>query len=434
MKLCKTKMVIVERDLAKNVLEAAKQAGIPRERVLVFDHGSPASASKDIDGLKSWRTLFDHGEADWVRYRGDKVKKAIAAFLSTSGTTGLPKAGMVTHYNLIAQKTAVFDAKPRRWEIRRVIGSPAFHAATVPTAHFTPLSNGMKVFIMRRFSVDAFLKAVQDFKITEAPLVPPMIVGVLNSPNVNKFDLSSIRYATSGAAPLGKEQQRRFKALLRKDAYVTQVWGMTETTCIASMFEANEYDESGSVGRMVANVDCKLIDDNGQDVTANDTRGEICVRGPTVIPGYFENPDANKDWDAEGYFHTGDIGVRNKDGLYFLVDRKKELIKVRGFQVAPPELEAVLYDHPAVAEAAVIGITVGQGEDKTEQPRAYVVKKDGKQVTESELAKFVEGRVAKYKRLDGGVIFMRDIPKNPSGKILKKDLREMAKKETRARL
>lgn len=319
-------------------------------------------------------------------------------------------------------------------QIRRLMATPMFHAATVPAAHFTPLWNGSELFVQRRFTVDGFLRAIQDCQITECPIVPPMCNAIINSPARTKYDISCLRYATSGAAPLGKDQQRRFKELMRPDGTFTQVWGMTECTCIASMFEPTEHDASGSVGRIIPNLDCKLVDDAGADVTEFDTRGEICVRGPSIIQGYFENPEANKDWDAEGYFHSGDIAVRTKDGLYFLVDRKKELIKVRGFQVAPPELEAVLHEHPAVADAAVIGVELGEGDNTTEMPRAYITKKDGHNATEQDIFNFVAERVAKYKRLDGGVIFLQDIPKNPSGKILKRELREMAKKETGPRL
>lgn len=179
----------------------------------------------------------------------------------------------------------------------------------------------------------------------------------------------------------------------------------------------------------------RLIDDDGKDISAYDVRGEICVLGPTVTPGYFENPKANTEsFDAEGWYKTGDIGYCDaKTKKWYIVDRKKELIKVSGFQVAPPELEAVLLSHPQIIDAAVIGIPV-QGKEG-EQPRAYVVRRSGKEgdaLTEQAIKEYSGSRLAKFKALTGGVKFLDAIPKNASGKILKRVLREEALKEIKA--
>lgn len=177
-----------------------------------------------------------------------------------------------------------------------------------------------------------------------------------------------------------------------------------------------------------------MIDDNGKDISAYDVRGEICLRGPTITPGYFENPKANAEsFDADGWFKTGDIGYCSAEGhKWYIVDRKKELIKVRGFQVAPPEIEAVLLGHPEIIDAAVIGLPV-DGADG-EHPRAYVVRRpgdNGKALTESGIKEYCGSRLAKYKALTGGVKFVEAIPKNASGKILKRILREEAIKEAK---
>jgi acyl-CoA synthetase (AMP-forming)/AMP-acid ligase II len=212
----------------------------------------------------------------------------------------------------------------------------------------------------------------------------------------------------------------------------TQVWGMTETSCICTKHPHNVHDNTGSIGRPIPNIDVKLIDDEGKDITAFGTRGELCVRGPTIIRGYFENPSANKrDWDDEGFFHTGDICfIEEKSGLYYIVDRKKELIKVRGFQVAPPEVEAVLLSHPEIVDAGVIGVPdpIREG---GEVPRAYLVRRTpkGEKPSEAEIHALVGAKLASYKRLEGGIVFIEAIPKNASGKILKKELREWAKRE-----
>lgn len=195
-----------------------------------------------------------------------------------------------------------------------------------------------------------------------------------------------------------------------------------------------EHDPSGSVGRFLPNHDAKLVDDEGNDITAFDVPGELCARGPLIVKGYYNNPAANKlAWDEDGYFHTGDVALRKKEnGLWYIVDRKKELIKVRGFQVAPAEVEGVLLEHASVSDAAVIGIP--DVEKGSEMPRAYIVVKQGKTLSEKDIQDWIKGRLAGYKQITGGVKFLEAIPKNASGKILKKDLKEMARKELGAKL
>jgi 4-coumarate--CoA ligase len=313
-----------------------------------------------------------------------------------------------------------------------------FHVSNVPRAHTSPLRGGMKTYVMRRFELESWLRNIQRFQITEANMVPPMVIQVINSPLTKKYSLSSIRNSWVGAAPLAAEPQARYKALLRPDTPFNQVWGMSETSCIATMVHYPEHDPTGSVGRFLPNHDAKLVDDEGRDVTDFDVAGELCVRGPLIVKGYFNNPDANKlAWDGDGYFHTGDVAMRKSDnGLWYIVDRKKELIKVRGFQVAPAELEGVLLSHSDVSDAAVIGVTAGgaAGEQGTELPRAYIVLKQGSQVKEAGVQAYMRKRLAGYKQLVGGVKFVDAIPKNASGKILKKDLKQMARLETGAKL
>jgi 4-coumarate--CoA ligase len=316
-----------------------------------------------------------------------------------------------------------------------------FHVSNVPRAHTSPLRGGMKTYVMRRFELESWMRNIERFNITEANMVPPMVIQVINSPLTKKFSLASIRNSWVGAAPLAAEPQARYKALLRPDTPFNQVWGMSETSCIATMVHYPEHDASGSVGRFLPNHDAKIVDEEGRDVTDFDVAGELCVRGPLIVKGYFNNPEANRlAWDSDGYFHTGDVALRKREnGLWYIVDRKKELIKVRGFQVAPAELEGVLLSHPDVSDAAVIGITAGgaagaAGEQGTELPRAYVVLKQGSRMLEADVQSYMKERLAGYKQLVGGVKFVDAIPKNASGKILKKDLKEMARLETGAKL
>lgn len=426
-KTAQTKFLLTEPEMMDQIKDAAKQSGIRDSKIFILNF----LGQKIPAGFKPWTFLLEHGEKDWVRFDDEHTAKTTtAARLFSSGTTGLPKAAMLSHYNLIAQHTLVHEYVKKPYPVRRVIAVPMFHASSVPTAHTSALRSGHISYIMRRFELEPLLESISKYQITEIGIVPPIAIAIIMSPLTKNYSLKSIKAASCGAAPLAKETQKRFHDLLEPSATVTQVWGMTETSCIASMFHYPEPDTTGAVGRMLPNVDAKLVDDDGNDITDYDVRGELCVRGPIVIAGYFNNPEANaKDWDKDGYFHTGDIAFISKlEKKWYIVDRKKELIKVRGFQVAPPEIEAVLLSHPGVIDAAVIGVSK-KGEKDVEHPRAFVVRRSGTNATEKELLAYCGERLAKYKALTGGVVFLDAIPKNASGKILKRILREMVIKE-----
>ncbi|KAF1809386.1 AMP-binding enzyme [Eremomyces bilateralis CBS 781.70] len=424
------KFFICEPEVMKNVLTASETCGIPKKNVFVFNSRGQSVPA----GFESWTSLMSQGETDWERFN-DKYtcESTPVARLFSSGTTGLPKALDTTHYNFIAQHTLVVEHRPRPYPLRRLVCNPLFHVSQAPRVHTSALRSGITTYIMRRFELEPWLKNVERYEITELNFVPMMVITVLSSGLATKSTFRSIRSASSGAAPLDKALQQRFQQYLADDVPFSQVWGMSETSCIATMFYYPEYDDTGSVGRFIPNCDAKLVDDNGNDVSRPGIRGELCVRGPIVIRGYFNNPKANQEsWDEDGYFHTGDIGYCTEDLMFYIVDRKKELIKVRGFQVAPPELEAVLLEHPNIIDAAVIGVQ--RGSEESELPRAYVVLRSGTSASESEVRDFSSARLARFKNLDGGVQFVESIPKNASGKILKNQLREWAKKEMRARL
>ncbi|KAF2233529.1 acetyl-CoA synthetase-like protein [Viridothelium virens] len=437
LKTARAKFLVAEPEILDSLRKAAKEVDIPDSRIVLLDEGRQAGDAETISKhFRSWRTLMSHGEEDWVSFNDEKTQSTTeAARLFSSGTTGLPKAAMISHRNFVVQHTVCWEKTRPTRQIRRLVPLPFFHAAVAPLVHTGVLRSGEMCYIQRRFALEEFLAAIDKYQITDLILVPPMINAVLNAPALTrKYSLRSLENGFTGAAPLDKEQQKRFIGLLKPEARFTQVWGMTETCCVATSFDWHEQDETGSVGRAKQHMDMKIVDDEGNDVTGYDVTGEICVHGPGVILGYLgsEEGEVNRrDWDADGYFHTGDIGVRKSEtGLWFLVDRKKELIKVRAFQVAPAELEGVLLGHPGIADAAVIGVKFER--DGSEFPRAYIVRKPGSagaSLTERDVQQFVASRLAGYKRLEGGVVFTDAIPKNASGKILKRLLREIAAKE-----
>ncbi|KAL6245817.1 hypothetical protein RBB50_006970 [Rhinocladiella similis] len=431
--ITQAKFLICEPELLTSLLQAAKGTGIPKSRIRIFNT-QPSQTCPG--GLTSWNDLLQHGESDWVRFEGHNVcADTTAARLTSSGTTGLPKATMTSHLNLIAQHELVYGiASPRRpYEIVNLFAAPMFHAAVGPRVHTTALKNGERSYVMRRFELEPFLANVERYQVTELYIVSAMAVAICMSPLIKKYSLKSVRQALAGAAPLSKETQAGIRKYMRPDAPFTQVMGMTESTCILTWFDYPEDDVTGSVGRVRPGIDVKLVDDQGKDVSGHDVTGELCIKGPTVIKGYFNNPAANAEtFDEDGFFHTGDVmycDARTK--LWYIVDRKKEMIKVRGFQVAPPEIEGVLLTHPDIVDAAVIGVPA-TSEIDGEVPRAYVVRRPGVNETdlsERDVVEYAGQALSKYKRIEGGVKFVDVIPKNASGKILKRILRDEAKKE-----
>ena len=415
----------------KGFQSAAKNCNIPLERILALDTTPLSSpAQSKVKGLSSWRTLLTHGEKDWIRFDDEQISREMSAlFFFSSGTTGLPKLTKLTHYNLVAQHMIVFEHFPRPYVLKRLVALPMFHAATAPSVHISPLRGGHPQVIMRRFDPVLYLEYADRHQVTDFTMVPPLATVIINHPMPlaeKRQLLKNVKHIFIGAAPLDAVTQSRFKTLLPESTPFTQVFGMTETSCFASIFPYPEQDTTGSVGRFIPNLDVKLIDDEGRDITAYDTIGELAIRGPTITPGYVGVP-RERDFDAEGYFRTGDVMYMDKKTkLWYIVDRKKELIKVRGFQVAPAELEGVLLDHPSIRDAAVIAV---KGADGSELPRAYVVKRQGVSLKEEEITAWIAGKLSKYKHLEGGVRFVESIPVTPSGKILKRILREMAEKE-----
>ncbi|KAF1992457.1 amp dependent CoA ligase [Aulographum hederae CBS 113979] len=435
-KTAKIKFLISEPEILPSLLSAAKENNIHLDKIWIF-HPLPTQTCPS--GYTSYTSLLTAGSSDWVRFNDlETCRNTICMRLFSSGTTGLPKAATSSHYNFIAQHELVFEdpQNQRDYVPINISPLPLFHAAIAPRIHTSAfkMKDGDAMYIMRKFDLEMYMQCIEKYQVTDLAVVPPIAIGLIMTPLNREISLRSVRFGTVGAAPLRPEPQARLAALLGEGAAMTQVWGMTETTCIATRFPYPERNTTGSVGTFLPNLDAKLADPvTGADISAYDTRGELCIRGPTVIPGYFENPAANAEsFDEEGFFHTGDIAYCDgQTKLWYIVDRKKELIKVKGFQVAPPEIEGVLLGLEGVVDVGVIGVKGGEG---TELPRAYVVRRpgpEGEKVTEEVVKRFVEERLAWFKRLEGGVRFLEAVPRNASGKILKRVLREMAEQEER---
>ncbi|RJE23091.1 Phenylacetyl-CoA ligase [Aspergillus sclerotialis] len=276
---------------------------------------------------------------------------------------------------------------------------------------------------MARFNFDKFCSTIQRHQITYAYVVPPIILELVSNPRVQQYNLRSLRMMLSAAAPLAVEL---IHALHQKlDISVRQAYGMSECAPCTHM---QCWDEArthvGSVGRLLPNMTAKYVPVEGE---TNSKSKELWVKGPNVFLGYLNNDKANAEvFSDDGYYKTGDVGYEDENGHFFITDRVKELIKYNGFQVAPAELEAIALGHPAVGDVAVFGVSSGQ--DGSELPRAYVVPSPGhpgNQATADSIIKFVKDRVISYKQLRGGIRFVDAIPRNPSGKILRRDIKKM---------
>lgn len=275
---------------------------------------------------------------------------------------------------------------------------------------------------MPRFEEELFLRSIQNYKITTLYLVPPLMIFLAKHPLVLKYDMSSIIEINCGAAPLRKDIQELIKERL-KVSNIRQGYGLTETTLAVTLQPMNTY-KFGTSGTLAPNMMGKVIDPKSGEPLGPFQEGELCFKGPLIMKEYHKNPEATALTIKDGWLHTGDIGYYDHEGFWFIIDRLKELIKFKGFQVPPAELESILLTNPKIKEAAVIGIP---DEASGELPLAFVVKVPNSNLTENDVIKYVEGNVSYHKRLHGGVIFIDEIPKNPSGKILRRILREQVK-------
>jgi acyl-CoA synthetase (AMP-forming)/AMP-acid ligase II len=344
-------------------------------------------------------------------------REDVAAILCSSGTTGLPKGVQLTHDNLIAS-VCQFAATCPTDERDTLPGHLAFfHAFGLFVTVNLGFAQGARSVVMPRFDLAQFLQIAQDYRVTRAYFTPPTVLLLAKHPIVDDFDLSALRWIICAAAPLGEDLARACAE--RLGCVVKQGYGMTEIA--PSHLAPDDLDprKVGTVGPCVPNVECKIVDIVTGAELGPHQQGEVWVRGPNQTKGYLNRPDATAALiDAEGWVHTGDIGSCDADGYLTVVDRLKELIKYKAYQVAPAELEAVLLAHPAVADAAVVP---SPDEDAGEVPKAFVVLE--REATSEELMAFVATRVAPYKKVRR-VEFVEQIPKSPSGKILRRILVE----------
>jgi acyl-CoA synthetase (AMP-forming)/AMP-acid ligase II len=392
-------------------LEAARSSSV--EEVLVFGESDEATP---------FASLLEH-DGPMPQVRVD-AQQDVVALPYSSGTTGLPKGVMLTHRNLVANMCQMDGIEPIGPGDVLIGVLPFFHIYGLVVVLNRALANGATVVTMPRFELEAFLNLLQRHRVTRAHVVPPIVLALAKHPMVERYDLSNLRVIDCGAAPLSGELAEA--CATRLGCEVKQGFGMTELSPVSHLVPDGA-SRPGSVGPPVPNTECRVMDlVTGQSVGPLQ-RGELWIRGPGVMKGYLHQPEASADTvDADGWVHSGDIGYADEDGYFFVVDRVKELIKYKGYQVAPAVLEAVLATHPAIADAGVIGV---EDEEAGEIPKAFVALKSD--ASPEEILAYAAQRVAPYERIRLLQV-IDQIPRSASGKILRRVLIERERERSRA--
>lgn len=340
----------------------------------------------------------------------------VAAILYTSGTTGRPKGAMLTHKNLISNVKSCIQLGAIKKDDIGLCVLPLFHTYAMTAAVNIPVYMGMKIVVMDKFIPGVVMQQIKKHKVTVFPAVPTMFAYILNMPSIRKKDLSSLRFCFSGAMALSNEILKQWEE--RMGVPILEGYGPTETAPVASCNPLKGKRKIGSVGLPIPGVEMSIVDEEGHEQPAGKV-GEILIKGDNVMKGYLNNEDATKESIRYGWYHTGDLGYRDEEGYYYIVDRKKDMVIVGGFNVYPREVEETLIQHKGVLEAAVVGVF---DRYKGEAIKAFIVPKQGITLDYDEVMDFLRDRLADYK-VPRFLEFRDALPKTDTGKILKRELK-----------
>jgi len=404
---CGAKCVVTHAAVQPVMTKALKLGNMDNIQKFVFG---------DAPGYQSFTTLLSGDSLPVPDVTFDPVEDILLLPYS-SGTTGLPKGVMLTHRNILSALVLSGPSGLATHEDQVIMALlPMYHISGLYVFQ-NILLGGAKAVVLPNFDPETYLKSIQEKRITFLGMVPPLIVFTAKHPLVDAYDISSVDTVFVGAAPLGADVTNTFRERLPHVHTFNQLYGMTETSPVTNV---DISQTPGCAGHMIANTLGKIVDyDTGRALGAGEA-GEVWLKGPQVMKGYHNNKHATENTMEDGWIKTGDIGLYDESGKLFVTDRLKELIKYKGSQVAPAELESLLLSNPHVQDCAVIG---RPDERAGELPTAFLVLKPGVQVTETDIQDYVAERVAKAKRLSGGVRFIKEVPKNASGKILRRVLR-----------
>ncbi|KAG4078947.1 hypothetical protein HA402_010899 [Bradysia odoriphaga] len=418
--LSRPKFVFASDATIQKVVTAVKSLSYVEKVILIGD--GPISGHVT--------TLRDFVNPDFllnVKFEPQSVdtSKAICLLVCSSGTTGMAKGVQLSQTNLMASIRHWFVSKKTDLDYDVVILGllPLYHIYGCEVLVCAMATNPGKIILLQQFEEKSFLSSIEKYRCSHLFLVPPLMVFLAKNENVDKFDFSAVRAIHCGAAPLSKATEDAVKKRLNiPNLEIHQGYGMSELT--SGVLSQKEFMKPGSVGDVNIGVYVKVIDEKGNALGPNQT-GELCFKGNRIMVGYVGDKQAtNAMIDDEGWLHTGDIGYYDNDLQFYIVDRIKELIKWKGFQVAPAEIEAKLLTNPKIRDCGVIG---KPDEAAGELAMAFVVRAD-ESLTESEVLRFANEKASPAKKLRGGVVFVDQIPKSPAGKILRRELRDLLKK------
>lgn len=401
--LCQDGEVSAVVTAAPVVADLPPRAAIPSVRHLILAGAKREDAVElaELKGDPALRAL-------------DLDREETAAILYTSATTGRPKGVMLTHSNIVSNAYATVHHLRMTPDDKGLCALPLFHCFGQNFILNALVTAGGTLVLQERFVPEEFLAAIARERISLLYAVPTMYIFLLNT-DLSRRDLSSLRLCFSAAAMLPADVEQRWHAATGH--WIHQGYGLTECSPFAS-YNHDIRHKPGSVGTPIENVEMKVVDEQGRELPDGEL-GEILIKGPNVMKGYFRNPDATAQTVKNGWLHSGDIGYRDPDGYYYVVDRVKDMINVSGFKVFPREVEEVLFRHPSVEEAAVVGVP---DPVRGEAVKAFIVLKRGAEGDAEALRTFCRERIAGYK-VPEAVEFVPAIPKSPTGKILKKELR-----------
>ncbi|KZT41665.1 AMP-binding enzyme [Sistotremastrum suecicum HHB10207 ss-3] len=397
------------------------------------------------DGFRGVEDLLNFEGQNWPRLTTFQEVSSTTAFLTySSGTSGLPKGCEVTHWNAVSHGISFlsrshrssaqkFDPENKNPTPITLVYFPLFRAVSIFVSMITGTRSGNLTYILDPQALSAILDAIQRFRINDLIIFPSIAVPLAKSPIVKEYDLACVTQLLCGGSPLGSEVALAVEQALDPDGSkklrLCQAWGLTEITTIATAFDHGDWDEETqrlAVGPLLSGVEAKIVDGEGAEGVQGEL-GEIWLRAPFVFKGYWNNDEATRETlTPDGWLKTGDIGKTDYRGFFYIIDRKKEMIKVHGLQVAPAELEATLLSNPDVADAGVIGVPCDRdGNYGGEFPRAYIVKSNS-EATASSIDAWMAKHLAPHKSLSGGIEFIHAIPRNTFGKVVRRSLQDWA--------
>jgi len=424
-----SKILFTHQNLLPVALEAVHHSPCVEHLVVIPDVRKDAAIPEGAEFLDRL-ALYENVVEDGGHYAVKDLVNHPWVIPYSSGTTGLPKGVMLSHSNIVANllQFEAIEGEMSPSHHKMISPLPFFHIYGMLASLLFSGRNGQELITMSdRFDLETFCQLVQDHEPERAHLVPPIILGLAKHPMIDNYNMKSLEMIVSAAAPLGKDTEDAVKNRLSLN--IKQGWGMSELSPLGTLGHDTNL-KSGSIGPLVPSTYGKIIDDVTGESLGPDQDGELCIKGPQVMMGYLDEVEKTKEClSDDGWLRTGDMAYYDEDGFFYITDRIKELIKVRGYPVAPAELEALILTNEHVQDVAVVRIP---DEAAGELPRAYVVlnpSADPEVTTEEYFKEWVKERVAPHKRIQGGVKFVDQIPKSASGKILRRILRDEAKQE-----